>query len=335
MRRRRGTPGSSFLGLVAAISTADARSISSFPAEIRKRNYMRLSTEKCDECVTLEDFYKDNPLGFVLFYERALMSHHKYKEAIVKGWMDSCKDLSFSRIACGMVDMVSDRAYAARYIEPQTAPAHIVVRNSEPVMALKEQVDGLLARPGHKETMLAHVADLLREEGSLGSLMLSVQVHNKEALQRLLKRHRLVVVAFIGEERRLADTFRAAVQEAILSQSLATHVSGTLKETSADNGRKGKGKDSNEAKEKLRIAFVVAHGKGLGARLEVPVADGSISAFVRGILQPDAVAMEASVGGTLDDPQVLEAVRKVTQKADLAFAAQSQKKTSKGASSEL
>jgi len=335
MTRRRGTPARSLLGLVAVISTADARSISSFPAEIRKRNYMRLSTEKCDECITLEDFYKDNPLGFVLFYERALLSHHKYKEAIVAGWMESCKDLSFSRIACGMVDMVSDREYAARYIEPQTAPAHIVVRNSEPVMALKEQVDGLLARPGHKETMLAHVADLLREEGSLGSLMLSVQVNNKEALQRLLKRHRLVVVAFTGEERRLADSFRAAVQEAILSQRLATHVSGTPKEAVADSGRKGKGKDSNEAKEKWRIAFVVAHGKGMGARFGVPGADGTIGAFVRGALQPDAVTMKASVGGTLDDPEVLEAVKKVTEKADLEVAAQSEKKTRKGASSEL
>lgn len=320
------------LGLVAVISTADARSISSFPAEIRKRNYMRLSTEKCDECITLEDFYKNNPLGFVLFYERALMSHHKYKEAIVKGWMDSCKDLSFSRIACGMVDMVSDRAYAARYIDPQTAPAHIVVRNSEPVMAAKEQVDGLLARPGHKETMLAHVADLLREEGSMGSLMVSEQVNNKEALQRLLRRHRLVVVAFIGEERRLADTFRAAVQEAILSQRLATHVSGTPKEASDDNGRKGKGKDSKD-KEKWRIAFVVANGKGLGARFGIPGADGSISAFVRGTLQPDTVPMKADA--KLGDPQVLEAVKKVTENADLAFAEQSEKKTRKGASSEL
>merc|ERR1719473_2573816 len=103
--------------------------------------------------------------------------------------------------------MVSDRPYAARYIEPKTAPAHIVVRNSEPVMASKEQVDGLLAKPGHKETMLAHVADLLREEGSLGSLLISVQVNNKEALQRLLRRHRVVVVAFTGEDRRLTDNF--------------------------------------------------------------------------------------------------------------------------------
>jgi hypothetical protein len=262
--------------------------------------------------MTLEEFYEAHPLGFVLFFERALMGQHKYKQAIVSGWMETCTDLRFSRIACGLVDMVSDRAYAERYIDPKTAPAHIVVRNSEPVMAMKEQIEGLLAKPGDKATMMAHVADLLKEEGSLGSLTLSVQVSSKEALQQLLRRHAVVIVAFTGEEKRLAETFRAAVQEAVLSHWLETYVGGRPKE-----GRAGKGR--NASKEKWRIAFVVAHGKGLGAHLGVPDGERSIGAFVSGALRPGVlpIKLDAKPG----DSEVLKAVRKVTAEAGLRAAA--------------
>merc|ERR1719272_792934 len=127
------------------------------------------------------------------------MGSHKYKEAIVRGWMEVCKELRWSRVACGMVDMVSDRAYAELYIDPKTAPAHFVVRRGEPVMALKEQVDVLLSRPGDKDIMLGHVADLLRDEGTKGNITLSTQVTNQEGLERLIKHHRVVVAAFTGE----------------------------------------------------------------------------------------------------------------------------------------
>lgn len=280
--KRRATPLSSLLGFAAAASVAYASSIHTFPAEIRKRNYVRLSTEKCDECMTLEEFYQSHPLGFVLFYERALMGGHKYKESIVSGWMEVCKELRFSRITCGMVDMVSDRAYAERYIDPKTAPAHIVVRKGQPVIALKKDIEPLMAKPGDKETMMAHVAELLKEDGTMGSLALSTHVNNKQALQRQLKGHRVAVVCFAGEDRTLAEAFRAAVQEAAFAHGLERHVQ--KDESQASRGRKGKGKRTVD-KEKWRVAFVAAQGAGLGSQFwSVPDGDRSIGAFVNGTL---------------------------------------------------
>lgn len=304
---RRAALATGLLSLAAIVSTADERPIYRFPAEIRKRNYVRLSTQNCDECMTLEDFYKGNPLGFVLFYERALMGGHKYKEAIVRGWMESCQELRWSRIACGMVDMVSDRAYAERYIDPKTAPAHIVVRNSEPVMAMKEQVDPLLKKPGDKAVMLEHVADLLKDEGSMASLSLSVQANGKEALQRILRRHQVVIAAFIGEDKRLADTFRGAVQEAVLSHGVSSRVDAEQQGLpSEEQGRRGKGKSEN--KERGRIAYVASHGKGLSAHHGVAEGDRCIAVFIDGVLQPGVLTMRADA--KLGDSEVLEAVKK-------------------------
>lgn len=326
MTRRRTSAAVTLLGFAAAISAADvaSRSIYTFPVEIRKRNYVRLSTETCDECMTLEDFYAAHPLGFVLFYERALMGGHKYKEAIVRGWMEVCEDVRYSRIACGMVDMANDRAYAQRYIDPQTAPAHIVVRNGEPVMALKEQVDGLLAKPGDKATMLAHVADLLKEQGTMGSLKLSSQVTTKEALQTVLKAHRLTIVAFTGEERRLSDAFRAAVQEAVLAEGLANFVAGMPADGAPKTGKGGNSAHRQaRMKDKWRISFVAAHGKGLGAHFGLKEGDRSIGAFLGGELQTAGmVAIKADAQPGSKD--VLEAVKKIVKEASLLAAAAAQ-----------
>lgn len=306
-----------FLIFAAVASSVEARSILSFPVEIRKRNFVRLSTEKCDECMTLEEFYEHNPLGFVLFYERALMGTHKYKQAIVTGWMETCNELRWSRIACGMVDMVqaSDRAYAERYIDPQTAPAHIVVHNSQPVMARKDQIEGLLAKPGHKATMMSHVMDMFKDAGTMGNITVSVEVNSKEALQRLLTKHHLVVAAFIGDERPLADAFRAAAQEAVLAHGLETAVPPGLQapEAGADSGRAGKGDKAMRAKDKSRIAFVAVVGRDHASHFGLVGSDRFIAAFVDGQLVPGGLPMKQGVKP--GDSATLEAVKKVTMEA--------------------
>jgi len=135
----------------AGLAVASARSMVDFPLEVRRENVVRITTKECDECMTLEAFYEANPLGFVLFYERQLVGSHKYKEAIVRGFNETCADLRFSRVACGAVDMVEDKQYAEMYIDPKTAPAHIAVRNGEPVKfgssPTSESDDGLQVVP--------------------------------------------------------------------------------------------------------------------------------------------------------------------------------------------
>lgn len=267
--------------------------------------------EACDECVTLENYYASNPVGFVLFFERALMGHHKYKQSIVEAWIETCKDLRWSRIACGMVDMVSDRAYAERYIDPQTAPAHIVVTNGQPVMASKEQIQVLLSKPGDKTTMMAHVMDMLKDVGTIGNISLSVQVNSKQAMQGILKRHHLVIAAFVQEDRGLADAFRAAAQEAVLAQGIETAVPSLASETSADSGRRGKGASAAEL-DKSRIAFAACIGKGLGSAF-FSESSTVVAAFVNGQIQPGALPIKA--GAKPGDTAMLDIVKKVTMKA--------------------
>lgn len=304
MSGRRPTLAIRLLGLAGVIAFADSRpnAIFDFPVEIRKRNYVRLSTEKCDECVTLEDFYAGNSMAFVLFFERALMGGNNYKEAIVRGWMKTCENLRYSRIACGLVDMLSDKPYAEKYIDPKTAPGHINVLNGEPVSAKKEQVNALLAKPGDPDLMLAHVTDLFASAGTRGDLLLSTVVTNKESLQRLLKQHRVVVVAFTGEERKLSDAFRAGVQGAVVERGMDTRV------RTEPPGRGGKGKD--KPKEKWRIAFAAVQGKGLAAHFKAE--SNSIAVFVDGELQPGAKTMNSDAKP--GDKTMIEAVEEVTYK---------------------
>merc|ERR1719454_2690601 len=113
---------------------------------------------------------------------------------------------------------------------------------------------------------MSHVMDMLRDRvGTPGNITLSVQVNSKQAMQALLKRHHLVIAAFVQEDRGLADTFRAAAQEAVLAHGLETAVpsAAAASETgSASNGRKGKGASAAEL-DKSRIAFAACIGKGL------------------------------------------------------------------------
>ncbi|CAK9070466.1 unnamed protein product [Durusdinium trenchii] len=129
-------------------------SIVDAPWEARRSNILRVTGQPCDECSSMEDFYKDNELVFLLFYQRDLVSHHAYKGAIIAGFHEACKDLRWSRVACGIVDMLEDKAYAEKYIDPKTAPAHIAVRAGEPVPSKEEWIKKLLAKPGDKATEL-------------------------------------------------------------------------------------------------------------------------------------------------------------------------------------
>eukprot|EP00913_Durusdinium_trenchii_P011187 g10508.t1 len=144
-------------------------SIVDAPWEARRSNILRVTGQPCDECSSMEDFYKDNELVFLLFYQRDLVSHHAYKGAIIAGFHEACKDLRWSRVACGIVDMLEDKAYAEKYIDPKTAPAHIAVRAGEPVPSKEEWIKKLLAKPGDKATELGSGWRKWRDS-SLGAL---------------------------------------------------------------------------------------------------------------------------------------------------------------------
>jgi len=295
--------------LAAVIAVSHARAIYNFSLDVRKRNYARVSTQNCDECSTLEAFYEKNEFAYVLFYERALMGGNKYKEAIVQGWMETCAALRWSRIACGMVDMLDDRAYAEKYIEPKTAPAHIIVHKGQVVPLSNEQVKELMSKPGDKDHMLAHLKDVFKEHVTWGTLTLSTKVSHKDSLDSLVKQHRLVIAGFIGEEPRLADVFQAAVQEQMLGNGRGDRVAGD-----PNSGRKGKGGNPKVGKDKWRIAFVAVQGKGIGAHFgspSAPATDRSIAAFVDGKLLPGAKFMKADAKP--GDPDVIKAIEKIVR----------------------
>lgn len=340
LRRRRVLSLCGLLGL-AAFASAEGGSkpaaITSYPADVRGRNVIRLSTETCDECSVMENFYDGNYYGFLLFMEHSLMGGHKYKEAIIKGVLDVCKDLRWSRIACGMIDMVTDRAYAERYIDPKTAPAHITIKDGQPLISSKELVAPLLAKPGDKETIREHLFAMLKDEGTAGNLTISQEVKDEKAFSKILKEHDLVIASFAHEEQKLAEAFRCGVQTAILQKGMKQHVGELGKEA-----RKGKGSSVRKAQEKLRIAFVAAKGAKLGKAH----GQGSIVAFVNG--EPAGAVETMDKKAKPGDKAVVEMVKKVTEaaikvlshgpapsNADTPKAAKKEKKEKKGKKAEL
>jgi len=223
----------------------------------------------------MEDFYQANRLAFILFYEHNRMGQHRYKTAIVKGFTEVCEDLRFSRIACGMVDMVNDKAYAERYIEPQTAPAHIMVREGEAMQLDKADVKMLTESPGDKAVMLAHLEKILKPlEGSMPGLRISPPPMKEKAFHALLGKHKVVIAAFVGKDAAAGDAFRGAAQEVIwYGDHIADLVklaekSGPIKDDKGpEQGRKGKGKKEAVKKssygheERERIAFAAVQAK--------------------------------------------------------------------------
>lgn len=199
-------------------------SIVKYPMDTRKENILRVSHHSCNECLTLDDFYAGNRWNFLLFFDRALQSSSKYKKTIIEGFMEICGVLKYSRIACGMVDMVEDQEYALKYIDPKTAPAHIIVVDGNPIPLGKHHVDALMKKPGDVPTGLWHIQDSLipRQEGALD---ISVEVNSAEALTEMLKRHSGVIVigaATADEKRR--ETIRAAAQGVMLEAEAAGHL---------------------------------------------------------------------------------------------------------------
>lgn len=274
---------------LAAKELAKGR-IMDFATDIQKRNLLRLSrTGSCEECVTLEDFYANNPLAFVLFFERSLISQHKYKGAIVAGFHEACEELRWSRVVCGLVDILEDREYAARYISPETAPAHIVVRHGEPQLAQKHHVEALMQKPGDKETMLWHLRDLLAPGQGPGALDTSAEAADSEIVARLLDRHAVVIASAVGSGQSARDAFRTAARSLVLSEGVPREVTlpGRDGELLARVQSKGappiKHKELTRwrrARERARVLFLAVHGPKAAAAYGL--VDGQVVAFIDG-----------------------------------------------------
>lgn len=197
--------------LSSIFAVVNAKSIVDFPVDIRKANTLRISTETCSECMTLERFYADNPIGFVLFYERALSGMNSYKQSIIEAFDQACQSFRYSHVACGRVDMINDREYAMRYIDPNTAPAHIVVKNGEPQMAQKKHVDRLMKDPSSPDNLIWHVNDLIKPSIS----EISKEAYDFSSLQKMIAKSTVVIVGYAGKDAALATAFRAAAQRLV------------------------------------------------------------------------------------------------------------------------
>jgi len=293
------------LGLAAA---AAARSILDFPLEVRRRNIVRLSRLECGECVTLEAFYEANPLVFVLLHERALRGVNQYKESVVAGFRAACDELRWSRVACGIVDMVDDREYAERYIDPKTAPAHIAVRGGEPVANPPHVIKRLMKRPGDKETILWHLREVLAS-GERGVLKVSSEVADEEALARLLQRREVVVAGFVGADAGACEAFRAAAQGLALRGGEAEITALLPAENVPPHGRKG-AKRWRRARERARVAFVAVRTASVAAAHGLSM--GVATAFVGAQPLPGATAdlqsLDSGAGGAAATGAALEAV---------------------------
>lgn len=256
----------------AWVLAAAAKSILEFPLEVRQRNVVRVSHVACEECATLDDFYKGNSIVFLLFYERALVGKHHYKQSIISAFHSACEDLRWSHVVCGAVDMVEDKAYAQQYIDPKTAPAHILARDGTPIQMQKRHIDKLMAQPGDKAAIMWHLRDLLTSDPSPGALDITTEVSGSEPFARLLRGYQLVIAGTADRDDQDArDAFRAAAQRLVLAGDVPKALeppTGAKKSKSA------------ASKEKKRIAFVLAlGGKALtGGNLT----KGTVAAFVSG-----------------------------------------------------
>jgi len=201
--------------------SADARSMVDFPLHVRRANVVRLSRLSCDDCAPMADFLTANRLVFVLFHERSLIGKHHYKAAIVAGFHDACKDLRFSEVVCGVVDMLEDKEYATPYIDPKTAPAHIIMRHGQPERLEKHHLKRLMEKPGDKATILWHLKDVLAPSEAHGhhALQMSTDLKSVDAFDRLVRSHQFVVAGAIDkEDLDLNDGFRGEVQRMVLAE---------------------------------------------------------------------------------------------------------------------
>lgn len=272
---------------VFAVSIVDA------PWEARKSNIIQVTRQPCDECSSLEDFYKDNDLVFLLFYERNLVSHHAYKGAIVAGFHEACKDLRWSRVACGIVDMLEDKVYAEKYIDPKTAPAHIAVRAGEPVPSQKEWIQKLLSKPGDKALMLWHLHQQLVPKELGEPLQISIATKEKQ-LEALISRHEVVVVANLATaSTKVVESFRAAVQQLVWKRQVPSDIPVPTDMKGSSSKSKiphciawpsNAARKQRQQRQRARILFVVLTQDAADAA----VPRGKVAAFVAGKSQPPA-----------------------------------------------
>lgn len=258
--------------VAASVFVVVAKNILEFPLDVRRTNVVRVSHLPCEECTTLDDFAAKNSIAFVLFFERALVGQHHYKQSIINGFHSVCEDLRYSYVVCGAVDMVEDKAYAERFIDAKTAPAHILIRDGELIRLDKRHVDLLMAKPGDKATILWHLRDLLTVDSSSGALDVSAEVSGAEPLQRFVLGHRLVIAATATRDDEDArELFRAAAQRVVLKGDVPRALEPPTDE------KKSK---SATSKAKKPVGFVLALGtKALaGSNLT----KGTAAAFVDG-----------------------------------------------------
>ncbi|OLP80269.1 hypothetical protein AK812_SmicGene39334 [Symbiodinium microadriaticum] len=259
-----------------------ARSILDVPWEARRTNIVRVTRQECDECSTLDDLYRDNHLVFLLFHERNLVSHHAYKGAIVAGFHEVCKDLRWSKVTCGIVDMLEDRTYAEKYIDPKTAPAHIAVQGGEPVPSKKEWIQKLLAKPGDKGTMLWHLKQQLVPDELGEALQISMEISRLDLLEPLANKHEVLLVANLaaegGASRASVESFRAFAQQLLLLGKVPAQVPVSQKAGAS----KKAGKKQQQLRQRARLFFAVLTRDSPS----VSVPRGQIAAFVRGQSQP-------------------------------------------------
>ncbi|CAE7237504.1 unnamed protein product, partial [Symbiodinium natans] len=255
-----------------------SRGVLDVPWEARRSNIIRVTRQECDECSTLEDLYRDNNLVFLLFHERNLVSHHAYKGAIVAGFHEVCKDLRWSKVTCGIVDMIEDRAYAEKYIDPKTAPAHIAVQAGEPVPSKKEWIQKLLDKPGDKGTMLWHLKQQLVPEELGEALHISMEIARPDQLEPLAKKHEVLLVANLaaqgGASRASVESFRAFAQQLFLLGKVPAQVPVSQK----TGASKKAGKKQQQLRQRARPLFVALTQDSSS----VPVPRGQMAAFVGG-----------------------------------------------------
>merc|ERR1719229_432331 len=114
----------------------------------------------------MDAFINGNELVFLMFFERGLVGRQHYKSSIIEGFHKTCSELRWSLIVCGVVDMLEDKGYALPYIDPATAPAHLLFRGGTAVQIQKKHVDALMKKPGDTEVMMWHLRDLLGKGNS-------------------------------------------------------------------------------------------------------------------------------------------------------------------------
>lgn len=283
------------------------KKINEMPMEIRRDNILRVTEKECDECTTMENMYANNEMVFLLFHERALMGSQQYKKAIVSGFHEACRDLRFSHIACGVVDMVEDRAYAVKYIDPKSAPAHIMVRNGEALQLRKDHVEKLIKHAGEKEIILWHLGDLL-VGGPWSSLMIAADASNLREFERLARGSQatVVLVPHAKTGRAAKEELQAAAQTVVRSGALGSDL------TPPAAVKKSKGDEA-----KRSVLFVVCSDKKTVEKYGFK--RGHAVVFEKDVRLPETEQELPQLGRDLDDAvreqRTVEALAKVAQTA--------------------